>query len=432
MRRLRVLISSHEFSPYQGSECALGWNIVTRLAQYHDVTLLCAEGPPSGPVAYREQFKKYSEENAPIEGLTVFFVPQPDKTLRYHTINQKLMKLTKGFGWTPLFYLGLNAWHKEVLSVANTLGYDNFDIAHQLTPISFLRPGFLWQTGIPFFWGPIGGMYKVPLTFALSTGPKSLIFEIIRTINIKLSIISSNLNKIVKKSQLIWVVSPDESSIINKISTNICEQLTESAAPHQIKGFIREFTSDRPLVITWSGTHEPRKALPLLLNALTLFSDKEKSKIHLHILGEGSETDKWKNLAKNLKLENLKWHGRLPYPEALKKMEHSDIFILTSFREATSHVILEAMAWGMPVICHDACGMAIAVTDSCGLKVPLINPEESVKGFYTNIKKLLDNPELITILSKGSLERSKELSWDAKVKTISDAYLKFYSQSNEK
>ena len=89
MRRLRILISSHEFSPYQGSECALGWNIVTRLAQYHDVTLLCAEGPPSGPVAYREQFKKYSEENAPIAGLTVFFVPQPEKTLRYNTINQK-------------------------------------------------------------------------------------------------------------------------------------------------------------------------------------------------------------------------------------------------------------------------------------------------------------------------------------------------------
>jgi hypothetical protein len=29
LSRLRVLVSSHEFSPDQGSECAVGWNIVT-------------------------------------------------------------------------------------------------------------------------------------------------------------------------------------------------------------------------------------------------------------------------------------------------------------------------------------------------------------------------------------------------------------------
>ena len=49
MIRLKVLIVAHEFSPEQGSECAVGWNYVTRIAEYHDVTVIYASG---------SQFKK--------------------------------------------------------------------------------------------------------------------------------------------------------------------------------------------------------------------------------------------------------------------------------------------------------------------------------------------------------------------------------------
>lgn len=423
MKRLRVLISTHEFSPYQGSECALGWNIATRIAQYHDVTVLCAEGPANDLTRYREAFSKYSEQHGAISGLTVIFVKQPPATLRYASINRKLMTLTKGFGWTPLFYMGLDAWHREVFSVAMNLGFQNFDIAHQLTPISFIRPGYLWKTNLPFFWGPIGGMYKVPLVFALTGGVKSLLFEMVRSINIELRTLTCSFRRIVKKSKKIWAITPEELRIINHIDPNKSVQMTESAAPSEIVGFVRQYDGNRPLIITWSGTHEPRKALPLLLNALSLLSDNDKKQVLLNVLGEGSETQRWKAIASNLLLDNIKWHGRLPYFDALHVMKNSDIFVHTSFREATSHVILEALAWGIPIVCHDACGMAIAVDDTCGIKVPLIDPQYSINGFCEGIKKLLYNPALITTLSEGALRRSTELSWDAKVKTIAEAYL---------
>jgi hypothetical protein len=87
MRRLRVLISSHQFSPYQGSECAVGWNIGTRMAAFHDVTLLCASGPPGGPDAYRNAVSDYVEKHGAIPGLRVVFVEQPPATLRYARMN---------------------------------------------------------------------------------------------------------------------------------------------------------------------------------------------------------------------------------------------------------------------------------------------------------------------------------------------------------
>ena len=62
-------------------------------------------------------------------------------------------------------------------------------------------------------------------------------------------------------------------------------------------------------------------------------------------------------------------------------MSRAHVLLHTSLAEATSTVILEALARGLPVVCHDACGMRIAVDDRCGIKVPLIDPNTSIKGF---------------------------------------------------
>ena len=121
-------------------------------------------------------------------------------------------------------------------------------------------------------------------------------------------------------------------------------------------------------------------------------------------------------------MKGITWHGRLSYPEALQKMGKADVFIHSSFREAASMVVLEALGWGMPVICHDACGMAAAVDDTCGIKVPLVNPARSIKGFRDSLDRLLRNPEQVERLSEGALRRASELSWDAKAKDIADAY----------
>lgn len=43
IERLNILISGHELSPFQGSECAEGWNIVKRLGEYHNITVLYAQ-----------------------------------------------------------------------------------------------------------------------------------------------------------------------------------------------------------------------------------------------------------------------------------------------------------------------------------------------------------------------------------------------------
>jgi len=424
MTRLRVLISTHEFSPEQGSECAVGWNIATRLAAFHDVTVLCANGPVTAPDSYRNAIERYVGRNGELAGMNIVFVPQPPAALKYARMNRKLMKLTGGVGWQPLFYIGLDAWHRAAFQIAHELGFRNFDVVHQLTPISFIRPGYLWEAGLPLFWGPLGGMFKVPLPFALSGGVKSFLFEGMRSANILRQIRKETFINVVRKSRRIWTVTENEYRVVNDISVGKAVPMIDTAPPEQISGQIRSYDGTAPLKLCWSGTHEPRKALPLVLRAMARLSEKEK--VHLEILGEGSETQKWRKLASRLRLRNVTWRGRVPYREALKIMNKSDIFVHSSFREAASMVVLEALGWGMPVICHDACGMAIAVDSTCGIKVEFSNPERSINGFHDALLQLVGNPERVERLSQGALRRASELSWEAKVKEISEAYLEAY------
>ena len=60
IKRLNVLIVAHEFSPDQGSECAQGWNIATRVSKYHNIFVLYATGSQFSPTSYLKSIKKIS------------------------------------------------------------------------------------------------------------------------------------------------------------------------------------------------------------------------------------------------------------------------------------------------------------------------------------------------------------------------------------
>lgn len=341
-------------------------------------------------------------------------------TLRYARINRRLMGLTRGVWWQALYYVGLDGWHREAFRMAQRLGRENFDVVHQLTPISFLRPGYFWTSDIPFFWGPLGGMYKVPVAFARWSGKKSFLFETVRSVNIERQIRTSRFRGAALKAKKIWTITEDEFRVVNHIATDRAVPMIETAPPVGIVGRAHRYDGTRPLRLCWSGQHEARKALPLLLHALAGLPEAEK--LTLDVLGGGPETRNWQHLARKLGLKDIRWFGRLPHQEALQTMGQADVFVLTSIREGTPHVVLESMAWGLPVICHDACGMAVAVDDTCGIKVPLVTPERSIQGFRDAFDRILRDPGLIERLSEGALRRASFLSWDAKVKEIAEAY----------
>lgn len=408
---MRVLLSAFGFSPYHGSESAVGWNIARELAKIHDVTVI------TGSVREGEDnWEKYRRENGDVRGLTVVQV-RPTW----------LMKVIDKFHQLPglwaLYYVAYNLWQKAAFKRAKELHTTHpFDIVHQLTMIGYREPGYMWKLDAPFVWGPIGGAPNEPWRYLR-------LFSLAGSIGVGLRTICNEIQKrmcframrAAKRAKRLWAVTDADAEMIRSIWRCQCDRIIEAGADGAISGNVHKYLRGQTLRIVWSGVHEPRKALPILLQALARLPDKRL--VRVDILGEGPETKKWKRLASQLNLgEMLTWHGTLRRAEALKVMDLAHVLACPSVKEASSIVVIEALALGLPVICHDACGMGVVVTERCGFKMPLKNPASSVDGFLGAIEMILENPGVIEEKSVVALSRARELSWAAKARQFSSAY----------
>ena len=168
--------------------------------------------------------------------------------------------------------------------------------------------------------------------------------------------------------------------------------------------------------LSWSAQHTRGKSLPTLLAALP-------EEAVLDVLGEGRETARWKRLAKNLGIVNrINWHGWLPKDKAQDVVSKADVFVITSLRDLTSTVLLEALAARKPVICLDHCGFSDVVDETCGIKIPVGKPEDVIRSFAEALHRLQD-ASLRKQLSDGAGKRAAEYAWTKKQAVINRLYL---------
>jgi glycosyltransferase involved in cell wall biosynthesis len=198
-------------------------------------------------------------------------------------------------------------------------------------------------------------------------------------------------------------------------STVICE----IGPPGEVATGITERQPGEPLRIAWSGLHLPRKALPLLLEALV----GAKTDWRLTVLGTGPCTRKWKKHAEKLGISGrIEWTGKLPRDEAVRRMHGAHVFVITSLQDLTSTVLLEALSQGVPVVCLDHCGFSNVVTEECGIKVRMESPRQVIEDLGLALERLGEDEGLRRRLAAGALERIKDFSWEKKAEVVDRIY----------
>lgn len=427
--RLNILLSAHEFSPIQGSECAVGWNLAVRLSKYHNITVLYASGTYLYPNLYSDAVHAYIQNNGTIKGLTLINIDQPVITVRLGNFNKLFDKLGPT-GMPPIYYLGYNFWEKECLKKAKELIKEKqFDLAHHLTQIAYREPGYLWKLNIPFVWGPTGGATKLPPKIYKSLPRKFRLMEDFRNISnfYKLNLSSQirNANKIASK---IYSFTEFDSKILQKHATCKVEVLVESGT-NPISNHLKTLKSDDRIKGVWCGRITPYKGAEILIRALGK-SDIIKNNVELTIIGDGILKESMVLLAKSLGVNHISWINEVKHSEVFALMAGADFFIHTSLREGTPNVIMEALANSLPVICHDAFGMSIAINDSCGIKIPFESPKKSIDEFCDAIESLVLDKVFLNKLKEGAKIRANELSWDNLAKHIAEDYSKLINNIN--
>ncbi len=410
----KILLSCFYFSPFRGGEAAVGWRYAIGLAEYFDVTVIYGDLADSEPM--RSDIERYLLENNLPEGLTAVHVKPPPFARFIHRLHVLP-------GCWFLYYQAYRAWQSEAFKMALRLNKKTqFDLAHQLTVISFREPGFLWRMGIPFVWGPISGAAAMPRAFIGSFAPKGAYRHVTRNLLNALQIrLPSRGRRAAKSANKVWTATKEDRDIFFRFWKQETEVMIETGAIPKSEIKIKTLIPGRRLSLIWCGTIEDRKAPQILINALGTIDPAFDWE--LHVIGDGPDGDRCKRICENVGISaKVTWHGWVSHSEAQKIMSQGHVLIHSALKEGTPHVVLEAMALGMPVICHDACGMGVAVDGNSGLKVEMRDPETSVAGFREAILRLCNEPGLLEKLSEGALARARELSWENKVEQVAAAY----------
>lgn len=412
-KHLRLLVSAYACNPYKGSEEGVGWGWVTTLARHHDLWVLTA--------AFHRADIERAVAADPERYRKVHFNYVPHKP--WHYAPEGLWLKIEDSLFKPLMHLAYNAWLQDAGRMGAALHRRfGFDLTHQITYVGFRFPGHMWKLDVPFVWGPIGGLVNVPWRLLPVMGFRGTLEYGLRNIvnTIQKQLLPAPKRAFGRAKALIAATSGVRDEIFRwygRDSTVICE----IGPPQDNVSTIVKRDTDEPFVIAWSGEHLPGKALPLLLGALTKLD--KAMEWRLDILGRGPLTKVWRQQAVSHGLDECcRWHGWVTRDKALQVVRNAHVFVVTSMKDLTSTVLLEALAQGVPVICPDHCGFADVVTSCCGIGIPVQDRELFELDLAKALKRLNADEAWRYHLAKGALERIKDFDWDRKVEQLNTIY----------
>lgn len=406
---LKVLINAYACSPGMGSEPGMAWNWVVNLAKFCELYII-TEG----------EFREKIEAVVPTleQGENIHFY--------YNPVSDEIRKMCWNQGdWR--FYKYYRQWQwKTYLMAKDICEKERIDVLHQLNMIGFREPGCLWklskESGVPFVWGPIGGLKQFPTAYLKGAGCKMQLFMRLKNfLNIWQLKHEKRVDEALKTAKLLISSIPDSYRALKKYKG------LESIVIPETGCFLSDDIStarfdNEEFHIIWVGKFDFRKQLPLALQAVALAKNPN---LKLDVYGSGSvgQVEMAKGVAKELGIsQQVVWHGNQKNDVVMEAMRKAQMFFFTSVNEDTSTVVLEAVSNRLPVVCFDACGMSAVIDDSVGRKIALSHPSQSAHDFARILNELEGDRVLLKHLSENCKQRQMELSWEVKARKVVEEY----------
>lgn len=404
---LKIIVNAYACSPNMGSEPGLGWNWVMCLARYCELYVL-TEGE------FRSEIERVLPMLEQRDNMHFYYLPVEDK-IRKMCWNQG--------DWR--FYVYYKKWQKRAADLArNICRREKIDVLHQLNMIGFREPGFLWQvsreTGIPFVWGPVDAKESFPTAYAKGESLKTKAFCIVKNTITKWQLKYSRRVRYAINTAGV-VLSATSNSVYSfrkyfSIDSILMNETGASLPQNEIKPSTKH---EDTFNILWVGKMDFRKQLGLAMKSV---ASADISQIRFHIVGSG-DIASYKLKAEKLGIsDRCVFYGSVSHQQVQQLMQISDLLLFTSVAEGTPHVVLEAIRNALPVLCFDTCGQGDSVTDRIGIKIPLTNPERSVRDFSEKIKYLYHHRDVLAQMSANCQARAEELSWERKAKQMFELY----------
>ena len=415
MRRLKILAIAYACNPTKGSESGVGWGWVNAIAKVHDITVITADYNAA-------EIDKHLRERKALECGNPRFLYVRNRPWHYRPWGIWL-KIEDSIA-KPIMNFAYHGWQRDAFELAKQeLTINHYDLVHLITYVGWRFPGRFYRLGIPFVWGPIGGLKNTPWRLLPILGFKGAFYYGARNLINSLQLKTLRGPRRALKAAndgVVAATSEIQDELWNRFRVN-SRVICEVGQPGFSIRALRPRDAKETFKICWSGLHQPGKALHLLLRAAALLP--KDVNFSLEILGDGQCNRNWRSLASRLKLEDrCRWHGWLPRDQSLAVMKESHVFTITSLKDLTSTVAVEAISLGLPVISLDHCGFADLVTKQCGIKIYPGSTEQIANDLSVALLTLYRDEALRRHLAQGAIQRSHLYSWQSKMRSLDEVY----------
>jgi glycosyltransferase involved in cell wall biosynthesis len=398
---VKILLSAYACAPNRGSEFGTAWNWALYLAKTGlEVSVLTRTHD-------REAINRsLSNQNENLK-LTFYFIDVPSWS----------KKLFKGQLGAIFHYL---VWQHEILKFVISFE-EEYDIVHHVSYGSVKSVSKLYKMKKPFILGPIGGGQVAPTGFGAILG-KYQINEIIRKIIILYLInLSPATRSMMRNAHFILTTNKETEHLVKRLGAkNTCLFLDSGLSNEFLPKEFPIRKQREVLKILWVGKLIPIKAVQLALFVMK----KSKVPAMLTIVGDGSLGKELKNIIdRDSKLrQKVDWWGKVPWHDVRNAYLDNDVFLFTSLRDSFGSQLLEAMGFGLPIICLNHHGARDFIPDDAGFKIDISNFNETINNIVLAIKQLYANPNMRIKMGMAGYKYAREQTWPRRVNLMLKIY----------
>jgi glycosyltransferase involved in cell wall biosynthesis len=408
---MKLLLSAYSCLPGDGSEPGIGWNWAQCIAAMgHDVIVMTR-----------------GVNREPIEKFVASHSVEPVR-FAFHDLPPLLQRIREfPFGNYVYYFLWQYTAAKRALELHRT---ERFDRVQHITWGSFRVPSFMGRLNIPFIFGPVGGGEDTPRNLRAGLGWRGRLWDGVRRISSALMAPGMGFTY-AAASEIVATTEETLLKIPVKYRYKARQQQAAGIDHDGLLGLLSKLPlnpkprSSSRLELLYVGRLLPWKGLHLMLRVLALL-DGSSSDIHLTVIGSGRDLSRLQHLSRRLKVDGMvSWVPWMPREELIGVYSQFDLFTFPSLHDSGGMAVLEALTFGLPVVCLDLGGPGIAVNDNCGRVIATAGLSENqvVEAIAQFLTEVFADRSKLRSLSDSARARAATLTWQANVNSIYDSSL---------
>ena len=191
------------------------------------------------------------------------------------------------------------------------------------------------------------------------------------------------------KTCLIFVLAKEFKTILEEWGVTVPIELTTTKVDDRmLDGFSIDQRQGKVENILFLARVTKAKGIMLALEVFKELSHKYPS-LKYTVVGDGADLDEAKAYVKDKAIPNVTFTGALSGKKLVAEFKRADLYLFTSYHEGMPTSVLEAMAFGLPVVTHPVGGMVDFFDENMGSAVNTFEAAD----FVPPIADLIENQE---------------------------------------